>query len=144
MRLVKYLFGSGPCGTVGGGDSQPGGGFGGIGVSFSGLCGGRKNKSRETGGGGLEADVASFIGGSLDLEDGGGAKGLLRACPISISRTPPPPLTPAAPPSRPASPPPSLLTESMSFILAAKINSWLWMEKISISVRSGLCFVEMK
>ena len=133
MRLVKYLFGSGLGGTVGGGDSQPGGGCGGIGVSFSGRGGGRENKARDTGGG-LEADVAGFIGGPLDLEDGGAAKGLLRACPISISRTPPPPLTPAAPPSPPAPPPPSLLTESMSFILAAKINSW--MGKMSISNRA--------
>lgn len=89
VRQFKlYLFGSGLGGTVvGGGDSQPGGGWGGIG-----LCGG---------------------GGILGrpLEDGGGAKGLLSACPISISRTFP--LSP---------PPPPPLTESMLFIPAAKIK----------------------
>ena len=55
-------------------------------------------------------------GGMQDLEEGGGAKGLLSGCPISISR---PPFTPV-----PASPP-SLLTESMSFILAA-VNPSIW------------------
>ena len=97
------LFRSGLGGTVGGGDNQPGGGCGAI-------CGGggRENRARTGGGGGgLEAEGAGVLCGPL--EDGGGAKGLLSACPgLTL----------------PSPPPPSLLIESnsKSFIPATKIN----------------------
>lgn len=135
-EAIHYLFGSGLGATVGGGDNQPGGGCGGIGVDISGGGGGRENKFRDTGGGGLEGggaaagvlgsremtfrsgkwlpgsrEMTSRLGGPL--EDGGGAKGLLSFCPISITLPLPSP-----------QPPPSLLTESMSFIPATKFNLW--------------------
>lgn len=122
-EAIHYLFGSGLGATVGGGDNQPGGGCGGIGVDISGGGGGRENKFRDTGGGGLEGGGAAAAGalGSREmtsrlggpLEDGGGAKGLLSFCPISITLPLPSP-----------QPPPSLLTESMSFIPATKFNLW--------------------
>ena len=125
-RLVKYLFGSGLVGTVGGGDNQPGGGCDGIGVSIGRRAGGggRENKLRAAG--------DSFFGGPL--EEGGGAKGLLSACPISISRPPLPPV--------PASPP-SLLAESMSFILAAGEDLPVILGENS-NFKSGPCFALSK
>ena len=96
---------------MGGGESQPGGGCGGIGGSVRSEGGGRENRGRDAGAGG------GLFGGPREV--GGGAKGLLSGCPISISRDLPHP-------SPPLPPHPSLLTESMSFIPERKITMILF------------------